>query len=210
MTEAEAWAQVVADEGLIRRCMVRYGFDPTDDDDLQDARIGWFHGCRRYDPSRGTALSTYAPFYLLRQLTRRGLQRVVTIPSGTMDLRSKLLKIRALLASLQLPHDDDAVISAYRGRRSVEACRIALELFCYTGIDTDTLGADEPQAVAIDARAIVGDLDDDERELLWAVVVDEAPTTEVAAERGVHEAVVVRQVDATLRSLRIRYAGGRA
>jgi len=75
-------------DGLVHAYIQRHGGgDISYEEALQAGRIGLWHAIRGYDPTRGTAFSTYAWVAIWRQVHRRGqeLSREVALPLPEMS-----------------------------------------------------------------------------------------------------------------------------
>lgn len=159
-----AWEQLLAaNQGLCHRLAGRVrrpGFDY--EDALQEARLGFLEGARRFDPARGNRLSTVVVPWMLQRLRRAAADatRPIRFPAHAHEADDKLRRAEARLAAElgREPTDEELLaVTRWRPAQLAAARRLpAQPLSLDHPIDSNYKGGAESETT-------LGELQEDER-----------------------------------------------
>lgn len=195
-------------------------------EDIQDleqvASIGLLKALERFDVGRGASFSTFASATILGELKRHLRDKAwsVRVPRGLKETSLELSRVTAeLTQSLgRAPRVSDLVTATGRGEEEILEALQAGEAFASVSINTpageddtlemlDRMGGDDP-AMGLAVRwepiaAVIGDLPERERRILYLRFYKEMTQSEIAAVIGISQMHVSRLLARALASLRL-------
>jgi RNA polymerase sigma-B factor len=209
--DRDARERLVRDRLPLARALARrYARPGRDLDDLEQvASIALLKAVERFDPERGTLLSTYATTLILGELKRwlRDTGWGLRVPRGTKDLAVRINRavpdLTAVLGrsptiaeiAAAVASDPEAVLEALDAR-SATAVRSLAALDGDSDDGHDGLGADDPGFERAEQRAVIRTelrrLSDRERTALSLRFSSGLSQAEIAARLGVSQTQVSR------------------
>lgn len=195
-------------------------------EDIQDleqvASIGLLKALERFDVGRGASFSTFASATILGELKRHLRDKAwsVRVPRGLKEASLELSRVTAeLTQSLgRAPRVSDLVAATDLGEEEILEALQAGEAFASVSINTpageddtlemlDRMGGEDP-AMGLAERwepiaAVIGDLPERERRILFLRFYKEMTQSEIAAVIGISQMHVSRLLARALASLRL-------
>ena len=209
---------------LARQLALRYqGKSASTEDLVQVANMALVKAIDRFDPERGTALSTYAVPTILGELRRyfrdsgwsvhvsRDLQeRTMLVERASVRLGARLGRspsVRELAAEIDFSNEE--IVEALQASTAYPSASLDEQLFADDSEGTalvDRLGFEDAGFELVEDRSAAHSamraLDDRERKILQMRFLDDMTQSQIAAELGcsqMHVSRLLRRAFATLR-----------